>query len=68
MLKKLRDILNTYTTKELESLELWINSSVTVQDIIIDEFTIDLTTNDMIVDIIPEEYHLNKMQEQGENK
>lgn len=68
MLKKLRDVLNTYSTKELNKLELWVNSNSVVTDIIVDEFTIDLVTRDMLINVTPEEYHLKKIQEQGENK
>lgn len=63
MLKKLRDILNTYATKELNHLALWVNSNSEVTDIIIDEFTIDLVTRDMLINVIPEEYHLKKIKE-----
>lgn len=63
MLKKLRDILNTYSTKELNHLALWVNSNSEVQDIIVDEFSIDLITKDMILNVIPEEYHLKKIKE-----
>ena len=44
MLNKLRDILNTYTDEELKELDLWINSSYKVNQIIVDEYTIDLIT------------------------
>ena len=33
MLKKLKDILNTYTDEELKELDLWINSSYEVKQI-----------------------------------
>lgn len=44
MLNKLKDILNTYTDEELKELGLWINSSYKVNQIIVDEYTIDLIT------------------------
>lgn len=44
MLNKLKDILNTYTDEELKELDLWINSSYKVNQIIVDEYTIDLIT------------------------
>ena len=46
MLNKLRDILNTYTDEELKELDLWINSSYEVKQIIVDDYNIDLITND----------------------
>lgn len=51
MIKKLRDILNTYTEEELKELDLWINSSVEVEQIIIDGWGIDLITKDMKVKV-----------------
>ena len=51
MLKKLKDILTTYTDKELEELDFWVNSSTEVTNIIIDEYNKDLITKDMKVDI-----------------
>lgn len=51
MLNKLRDILNTYTDEELKELDLWINSSYEVKQIIVDDYNIDLITNDVDVRI-----------------
>lgn len=45
MLNKLKDILNTYTDEELKELDLWINSSYEVKQIIVDDYNIDLITN-----------------------
>lgn len=45
MLNKLRDILNTYTEEELKELDLWINSSYEVKQIIVDDYNIDLITD-----------------------
>lgn len=45
MLNKLKDILNTYTDEELKELDLWINSSNMVKQIIVDDYNIDLITN-----------------------
>lgn len=45
MLKKLKDILNTYTDDELEELELWFNSQVEITEICIDTYSIDLKSN-----------------------
>ena len=51
MIKKLKDILNTYTNKELEEMILWINSSDTLSNIIIDKNGIDLITEDTEIKI-----------------
>lgn len=51
MLKKLRDILNTYTDEELKDMELWINSNGTVENIIIDDYSINLITDDLMIDL-----------------
>ena len=51
MLNKLRDILNTYTDEELKELDLWINSSNIVKQIIVNDYNIDLITNDADVRI-----------------
>ena len=55
MLNRLKKILNTYTDKELEGMDLWINSNEYVDTIIIDDVNINLITsgteikvNDMI--------------------
>lgn len=45
MLKKLKDILNTYTDDELEELELWFDSTVEIKEICIDALSIDLKSN-----------------------
>jgi hypothetical protein len=46
MIKKLKDILNTYSDKELEEMILWINSSDELANIIVSETDIDLITRD----------------------
>ena len=51
MLKKLKEILNTYTDEELEELYLYVNSNIEIDQIIIDEFSIDLITRDKKVDV-----------------
>lgn len=45
MLKKLKDILNTYTDEELKEIELYINSAYKIENILIDECSIDLITD-----------------------
>ena len=42
MLKKLKHILNTYTDKQLDDMELWVNSCFRISKIVIDENSIDL--------------------------
>jgi hypothetical protein len=51
MIKKLKDILNTYTDKELEKMILWINSSDTLSNIIIDKNSIDIITDETEIKI-----------------
>ena len=51
MLNKLRDILNTYTDEELKELDLWVDSSYKIEQIIVDEFGINLITNNAEVKI-----------------
>ena len=51
MLNKLKDILNTYTDEELKELDLWINSSNIVKQIIVDDYNIDLITNNAEVKV-----------------
>lgn len=51
MLNKLKDILNTYTDKELKELDLWINSSNIVKQIIVNYYSIDLITDNADVRI-----------------
>ena len=46
MLKKLKDILNTYSDEELESMELYVNSECLAYTIIIDPYSIDLVSAD----------------------
>lgn len=51
MIKKLKDILNTYTDEELEDMDLWVNSSWGISEIIIDSYSIDLITDGMKIDL-----------------
>lgn len=51
MIKKLRDILNTYTEEELEYMDIWVNSSLKVEQILVDKYSIDLITRDMKVKV-----------------
>lgn len=45
MLKKLKAILNSYTDKELEKMDLWVNSTECVVAMLVDDNDIDLITN-----------------------
>lgn len=51
MLTKLKHILNTYTDKELEEMELWVNSDFQIDKMIIDEYSIDLIQENSDVEI-----------------
>ena len=51
MLNKLRDILNTYTDEELKELELWIDSTYKIEQIIVDDYNIVLITNNAEVKV-----------------
>lgn len=51
MLNKLKDILNTYTDEELKELNLWIDSSYEVKQIIVDDYNIDLITDNTEVKV-----------------
>ena len=51
MLNKLKDILNTYTDEELNELDLWVDSSYKIEQIIVDEFGINLITNNAEVKV-----------------
>lgn len=46
MIKKLKYILNLYTDKELEDMDLWVNSDDFVDTILIDKNNINLVTAD----------------------
>lgn len=51
MIRKLKDILNTYSDEELEEMILWINSSEEISNIIVNETDIDLITDDAEIKI-----------------
>lgn len=51
MLKKLKDILNTYSDEELNDMEFWINSSNEVDTIVVDNNSINLITDDLKIDL-----------------
>ena len=51
MLNKLKDILNTYTDEELNELELWIDSTYKIEQIIVDDYNIVLITNNAEVKV-----------------
>lgn len=51
MLTKLKHILNTYSDKELEDMELWVNSNFQIEKIIVDEDSVDLIQGNSDVEI-----------------
>ena len=51
MIKKLKDILNTYTEDELEELDLWIDSRTKVDSIWVEDYIINLITDEAKVKI-----------------
>lgn len=51
MIKKLKDILNTYTDDELEELDLWIDSRTKVDSIWVENYNINLITDEAKVEI-----------------
>lgn len=51
MIKKLKDILNTYNDDELEELDIWIDSRTKVDSIWIEEYNINLITDEAEVEI-----------------
>lgn len=51
MIKKLKDILNTYTDNELEELDLWIDSRTKIDSIWVEDYNINLITDEAKVEI-----------------
>lgn len=51
MIKKLKDILNTYTDTELEDIDLWVNSDFKIESILVDEYSINLLSEDAEIKI-----------------
>lgn len=51
MIKKLKDILNTYTDTELEDIDLWVNSDFKVESILVDGYSINLLSEDAEIKI-----------------
>lgn len=51
MIKKLKDILNTYTDNELEELDPWIDSRTKVDSIWVEDYNINLITDEAKVEI-----------------
>ncbi len=46
MLNKLKEILNTYSKEELEDMDLWIDSSLKIESIIVEEYSINLISDE----------------------
>ncbi|MFG6319588.1 MAG: hypothetical protein K1W33_07045 [Clostridia bacterium] len=51
ILKRLKYILNSYTDKELEEIDLWIDNTNTVDVIAVDSNSISLITDDSLLKI-----------------
>lgn len=51
MIKKLKDILNTYTDTELEDIDLWVNSDFKIESILVDEYSINLLSENAEIKI-----------------
>ena len=51
MIKKLKEVLNTYTDTELEDIDLWVNSDFKVESILIDGYSINLLSEDAEIKI-----------------
>lgn len=51
MIKKFKDILNTYTDNELEELDLWIDSRTKVDSIWVEDYNINLITDEAKVEV-----------------
>lgn len=51
MIKKLKDILNTYTDTELEDMDLWVNSDFKVDSVLVEDFCINLLSEDAEITI-----------------
>ena len=51
ILKKLKYILNSYTDKELEDIDLWIDNSRNIEVITVDDNSISLITDSNLLKI-----------------
>lgn len=51
ILKKLKYILNSYTDKELENIDLWIDNNENIEVIAVDDNGISLTTDTNLLKI-----------------
>lgn len=51
ILKKLKYILNSYTDKELENIDLWIDNTKNIEVIAVDDNAITLITNTNLLKI-----------------
>lgn len=51
ILKKLKYILNSYTDKELEDIDLWIDNSRNIEVIAVDDNSISLITDSNLLKI-----------------
>lgn len=51
VLKRLKYILNSYTDKELEDIDLWVDNANTIDVIAVDSNSISLITDDNMLKI-----------------
>lgn len=51
ILKKLKYILNSYTDKELENIDLWIDNTKNIEVIVVDNNAITLITDTNLLKI-----------------
>lgn len=51
VLKRLKYILNSYTDKELEDIDLWLDNANTIDVIAVDSNSISLITDDSMLKI-----------------
>lgn len=51
MLTRLKYLLNSYSDEELCDMSLWVNSTDEISNIIIDNWSIDLITDNMNIKI-----------------
>ena len=51
MLIRLKYLLNSYSDEELDEMQLWVNSDDEISNILVDEWSIDLITEDATIEV-----------------
>lgn len=51
MLIRLKYLLNSYSDEKLDEMQLWVNSSDEISNILVDEWSIDLITEDATIEV-----------------